>query len=367
MDLASYINSLRDPAGVPFYPFVFQFLMVLTFALHIIFVNFALGGSAIAIWGKFNGNPHALRLSKALARATTTNISIAITFGVAPLLFVQVIYDPFWYTANTMSAWWTLGFLALVTMAFIFTYVGYLTGKSNEKGGNIFWIIMALVSILLAALTMHGLSEEQLHPDKWKEWLTQTGTLKTSGDALYAILIPRLTHFIVPSFAITGIYLMLYSWLFRERKDFSTEYLDYVLNLGVKIAFYATIFQVAAGFWWLLSLPSHLNFIVNHAFLFGAFLGMALLVMLAMAQADPKKYIFPSAILGFVTVFFMSYARETLRMAYFKGVNYTIFDYRVAVDWGSAILFFGTFIMGIIVVAFPAIVAFNLARKGQQN
>jgi len=367
MDLATYVNSLRDPAGIPFYPIVFQLLMVLTFSLHIIFVNFALGGAVLALWGKFNANPHALRLSKALARATTTNISIAITLGVAPLLFVQVIYDPFWYVANTISAWWTLLFLVFVTMAFIFTYTFYLTGKSSEKGGNVFWIIVALISILLAALTIHGMSEEQLHPEKWKEWLTKAGTLKTSGDTLYAILIPRLTHFIVPSFAITGIYLMLYSWLFRERKDFSSEYLDYVLNIGVKVALYATIFGVASGFWWLFSLPSKLNFVANHIFLFSALLGFALLAMLAMAQADPKKYIFPSAILGFATVFFMSYAREALRMAYFKGVNYTIFDYRVAVDWGSTILFFGTFIMGIVVVGFPALVAFNLARKGQEN
>lgn len=138
----SFLNSMRDVAGVPFYPVVFQILMVLTFALHIIFVNLVIGGTALAIWGRLKGSDYSLRLSKAFARANTIFTSLAIVLGVAPLLFVQVIYDPFWYTAGNLSAWWTLLFLVTIAAAFSFAYLFYL-GK-GKNGGSLFWAIFEL-------------------------------------------------------------------------------------------------------------------------------------------------------------------------------------------------------------------------------
>ncbi len=112
MDTNLMIQTLQDPMGVPFYPMVFQGLSILTFALHIFFVNLVLGGALIAAWGHFSSDQRWHKLSRMLAKVTTINISIAIVLGVAPLLFVQVIYDPFWYTSNLLSAWWTMLFLA---------------------------------------------------------------------------------------------------------------------------------------------------------------------------------------------------------------------------------------------------------------
>ena len=112
MDTNLMIQTLQDPMGVPFYPVVFQGLSILTFALHILFVNLVLGGALIAAWGYFSSDQRWQKLSRMLAKVTTINISIAIVLGVAPLLFVQVIYDPFWYTSNLLSAWWAMLFLA---------------------------------------------------------------------------------------------------------------------------------------------------------------------------------------------------------------------------------------------------------------
>ena len=51
MEIGTIIKTLQDPMGIPFYPVVFQILMVLTFALHIMFVNFTVGTSALALYG----------------------------------------------------------------------------------------------------------------------------------------------------------------------------------------------------------------------------------------------------------------------------------------------------------------------------
>ena len=50
MDTNLMIQTLQDPLGVPFYPVVFQGLGILTFALHIFFVNLVLGGALIALF-----------------------------------------------------------------------------------------------------------------------------------------------------------------------------------------------------------------------------------------------------------------------------------------------------------------------------
>ncbi|MCS7149543.1 MAG: hypothetical protein N2Z40_02295 [Caldimicrobium sp.] len=63
MDIVQAVKVLQDPMGVPFFPQVFQILMVVTFALHIIFVNFVVGASLFAVYGTLKGGEYWARLS----------------------------------------------------------------------------------------------------------------------------------------------------------------------------------------------------------------------------------------------------------------------------------------------------------------
>ena len=101
------LMALTDPAGAPAHPLIFLVLGVVTFALHLTAVNVMLGTLGLAAWGAFSKNPYWQRLAGALGTTAKVAVSVAIVLGVAPLLFVQVIYDPFWYTSNV-----TLGLVA---------------------------------------------------------------------------------------------------------------------------------------------------------------------------------------------------------------------------------------------------------------
>ena len=116
------LMALTDPAGAPAHPLIFLVLGVVTFALHLTAVNVMLGTLGLAAWGAFSKNPYWQRLAGALGTTAKVAVSVAIVLGVAPLLFVQVIYDPFWYTSNVISAWWLLGFLAILTVAYLALY-----------------------------------------------------------------------------------------------------------------------------------------------------------------------------------------------------------------------------------------------------
>ena len=122
---AAMLYALRDPAGVPSHPLVFLVLGVLTWALHIAAVQVMLGASALTLYGAFSRNPYWRRLAAAMLSTAKIAVSVAIVLGVAPLLFVQVIYDPFWYTSNVLSARWVIGFIVILIVAYLAMYMFY--------------------------------------------------------------------------------------------------------------------------------------------------------------------------------------------------------------------------------------------------
>lgn len=368
MELSQVLNGLRDPMGVPFYPWLFQVLMVLTFALHIIFVNLAIGGSFMAFYEHYKKGENNKRLSGFLARASTVNLSAAVVLGVAPLLFVQVIYDPFWYVSNVLSAWWAVGFLCFVTAAFLALYAFYLkrSPDSSMKGFGFFGVV-TFVLLLLAAFVMHLLTVQSLGPEHWKAWYLTGTTMNTSGTTIYDFRISRYLHFIVPSFAITGVFMMLYGWFFSKREDMDKDYLHWVAVSGAKMALWATIVQIVIGFWWLFSLPSDMKFTSNPFLWIGAVLGVVFFFILMAAQNAPEKYAVLSGLFAFLAVLGMVVTREVLRMVYLGKFNYSIYTYKLNLSWGSTALFLLTFVMGIVVMAYPLTVAWKLGRYGKTN
>ena len=361
MDTNLMIQTLQDPMGVPFYPVVFQGLSILTFALHIFFVNLVLGGALIAAWGHFSSDQRWQKLSRMLAKVTTINISIAIVLGVAPLLFVQVIYDPFWYTSNLLSAWWTMLFLAALITGALAMYVFYLKRKTGKQRAGGFGLL-AVACILFAALIIHVLSMQALHPEQWLGWYVSGLKMNTAGWGLNSLQISRLLHFLVPALLNTGIFLMLYAWYFKPREDLDQAYLAWAAKLGLSLARYAAIATALIGIWWLIGLPAEFSFMIEHSLIAGYLLAILLIVLLFKAQQDPSGYAPSATVLSLLTLLVMSVSRESLRLSYLKPFGYSIYDYPTTVDWGSTTLFLATFVLGIVVVAYLLTIAFKAGR-----
>ncbi|GAB4389806.1 MAG: hypothetical protein Kow0025_17500 [Thermodesulfovibrionales bacterium] len=364
MEVSAMINAMRDPMGVPMYPVVFQLLMVLTFVLHILFVNLTVGAALLAVYGRLKSDGNWNRLSGAMGRALPVNVSMAMLLGIAPLLFVQVIYDPFWYASNGLSAAWVIGFIAVMMAAYGFAYVQYLGGRDGKR--PLIFGALAAGLFVLAGVIMHAIGYQSLQPDRWLGWYAGSGAADTTGTALHSLSLPRFLHFMVPSLAITGVFMMLYAWYFRGRQDMDADYLGWVGRTGARMAFVFTAVQALVGLWWLATLPGEFAFYANPFFIAGAGLGLGLLVFLYLAQGDPVKFAVPSALVAFLAVAGMSTAREVLRMSYAGRFDYSIFDYRVNMDLGSAALFGGTFVMGLVILAYMLTVAFKAGRVSGQ-
>ncbi len=361
MNIGTYLNAMRDAAGLPSPAFVFDFFLVLTFALHILLVNLMLGSALLILYGRFSANEHAKRLSQSLSRLLVNSISWAIVLGVAPLLFVQVIYDPFWYTANTLSAWWALGFLGFIILGFVLAYVFYLNGGYEGKGSPL-WVLLSLAFLILAGVIMHSLAVTQLYPEKWPSFAVIKGVYQSSGSSLHGFELFRFLHFIVPSLAVVGVWLMFYGNYFKGTGKYSEEYLSYVAKLGAKLALYASLGQAVVGFIWLLTLPTEFSFFTNPFFILAFLSALVLLGVLFKAQGNPSGFAKICAFLLGLTVLLMGAAREALRTNYFTKAGYRLADYPVNPSYGSLILFLATFVIGLIVLLYTALVAY---RSGQ--
>jgi hypothetical protein len=115
------------PFGFPLPTAFYLTLFVLTLLVHVIFMNYVLAGSAYLAWvSLFSGGmkqrqkaPTALVLRDWMPFA----IGGAITAGVAPLLFVQILYKQPFYTANLLLSHRWMMILPVLIVAFYLTYL----------------------------------------------------------------------------------------------------------------------------------------------------------------------------------------------------------------------------------------------------
>jgi hypothetical protein len=91
-----------DPNPLPAPYWIFKLLLIVTFILHIVVMNFMFGGGFLAALARFRSkkDENYARLFKALAKKIPNLLPATITLGVAPLLFLQVIYGQFFYTST---------------------------------------------------------------------------------------------------------------------------------------------------------------------------------------------------------------------------------------------------------------------------
>jgi len=119
-------------------------LHVVTLTLHFLFMNFVFGGIVAVLFGKFNDkwdHPTVRLFIKLFPSAMAGTI----TFGVAPLLFVQLTYHRQIYAASIISGWYWIGIIVAVIFAYYFLY-GASFGK--KTGSRSVFLGMALIGML---------------------------------------------------------------------------------------------------------------------------------------------------------------------------------------------------------------------------
>jgi len=351
---ASVLLALRDPAGIPFYPVVFQALYVLTWALHAAFVLLALGSMGLSLYGSFTqtGNSSWKILTPHLIQTGKLSVSILIVLGVAPLLFTQVIYDPNWYVANTLSGMWVFIFIYTLLVGYTLYYWYYYANKAKEGGGKLIGTISFLV-LVFAGILMHNFAVTSIMPNDWMQMYAPNGVVDNSGWT-FNMDIPRLVFLVSLAIPVVGIFLQNYSRFLSTREDFSKEFISYTSTLGTKLGVVGLIISAITFVIWMLTIGY-----LMHPLTLVTILGV--LILLYFTYKNNNSYVTTGILV--VVALLISAIRELIRFDLMSGLGYNIYDYPVNLEIPSIVMFLLTFvIMGFIGVAYLLTMAWKVGK-----
>jgi hypothetical protein len=255
-------NFPQLPLPAP-YP-VLELLLILGFFLHVIPMNMMFGGAmlsaAFLLGGRGQNDAYASRVGRGLASALPIFISVAITQGIVPLLFVQLLYGPAYYTSSILIGVPWLSVLGLLLVAYYLTYaISYrllqkeaaeTSAKKMIQASAIMGVV-ALVFALIAFIFSNNMTL-MLSPSKWVELYKHSASgfnLNLNDPQLFS----RYLHVVLAALAVGGLTVGCFGVYFIRREP---NYSSWLVRTGSKIFAGITAAQVPVGFWFLLSIPS---------------------------------------------------------------------------------------------------------------
>lgn len=296
MILAQSVPVPRDlQLPLPLPESVLAVLLVVSFLLHILFINLTVGSSLLTTifeWlGHVRGEERYDKLSLRISDTITVNKSAAVVLGIGPLLCINLLYTVQFYSANTLTGHAWVLIVPLVSAAFLLGYLHKYTWYRWKSGPRKIWHLLlgSSVALLFLFIPLIFLSNVNLmlFPDRWAEVRGFFSSL------LIGNVFPRYCHFLCATVALTGLFFA--GWF--GRSSFPLAKLEGfnhgdLMRLCYRIAFFATLAQFIVGPVLLFTLPSiGLSKELYFYILGGAVLGFFVLYLISRQMNKEKVHI----------------------------------------------------------------------------
>ena len=343
--------------AIPVHWLWFKVLLVLTFVLHILFMNVLLGGAILSFWGNLRqgpGNDFGSDFSRRLPVVTAMTINL----GVAPLLFLQVIYGNFIYVSSVLGAVYWLSVFVLLIIAYYGLYI-YLDKYEALQGARI--LVSGLIAVCLLLVTFFFVNNMTMM-DLPKQWLAYfdnpNGTIINWGDPT---LIPRYLHFVVASVAVAGLFTAIVAQIRRSKDPGAAEAR---IKQGMQYFAWGTVVQIFIGLWLLISLQREvlLLFMGGGAYATVLFI-LSLAVIAGTLIAAFKGMVWPTVFGLVVAVSGMALIRDLVRDAYLEPYQ-SLSGLKVVSQVSPLILFLTTFVVGLVIVGYMFKIYFSAEKVG---
>ncbi len=330
-----------DPLPLPAPPWFLWALLMLTFVLHLLAMNFVLGGSLIAVVARYRGGEHERRLAGWIGKLMPSAVATAVTLGVAPLLFVQALYGRLFFSSSVLMAWSWFLVVPILIVAYYGTYLLSLRGEKMRRS----WDVAAFVAFLflVVAFIYSNNMSMMLRPDNFLDrYLADPRGLQLNTSD--TTLLPRFLHMLFGAIAVAGALVAVYG-IVKMRGD--EAYGRWAARQGALWFAGATALTVLTGAWWTAALPAAVlkeiftgGPIGTAVFAVAIIAGLAAwaLMILAINAAQPAKLVARSGDVLLVAVVAMAVTRDHVRRGMLALAQFQVAD-RVDSQWGVIAIF----------------------------
>lgn len=343
---------MMDPNPLPAPFWMFKALLIITFFLHVLAMNLLLGGGFLTLilkWKK-ERSPEQEQLLVSMTKMLPSAFAATITLGVAPLLFLQVLYGQFFYTSTIIIAWPWFGVVLLLVLAY---YGLYLVSFKLHTGKKLIgWVLLFSVIIIAIIAFLYTTNMTLLqNPAVWtKKYLHDPSGWNMNWEDLS--LIPRYLHFLLGALAVAGLMIALGGLLVWKKNETLARM---QIRFGGKWFMFVTMVQVVIGFIFLVTLPKEQmmlfmgqNLPATILLMAGIILSLAVIFLMsnALRNEDPRNGVMWTGVATAVLLLIMVIMRDLLRDSYL-GQYFQPSHFQSATQWSVLILFLILFVAGI--------------------
>lgn len=308
-------DALPLPAPV----FLLQFLSQLTFLLHVLAMNAMLGGLLITLFARLKGHGEAdpwTGLADAIAKVTPMLVATTVTLGVAPLLFLQVLYGQFFFTSSILMGWGWFSVVVVLIFAYYGTYLQSFRGPALGRS-RLPLLGLTVIIFLWIGFMFSNNTTLMLRPQQWASlyFADARGLHLNLGDPQLA---PRYLHMVLGAVAIAG---LLLAWWGRSRTGRGHRSGAFMMRTGLRAFAWGTLVNLLFGVWYYVAQPGNVRRLfmggdVGATALFGV--GFVLGVLLAVLgfvqyRRGERAELWPLSVLTVVEMTVMVMVRDALR------------------------------------------------------
>ncbi len=323
--------NLYEASFLPAPLWIITALHIVTLTLHFIAMNFLFGGTVVLLLAKIHNkweNSSVATFVKLLPTAMGTTV----TLGVAPLLFVQLVYGNMIYSASIVSGWYWLMISFVAIFSYYLLYAGSFTKTTKRKGTYLALSLIGFIYISLVYSSVFSLAE---FPAQYHALYSnnQTGLAFNSDIGTWGF---RWLHIVLGATTVGAWFVGLVG-----RND------DKVFTEAKKFFLWGMVATMIVGFVYMMTLGEHMLPFMRSAGIWAVTVGL-ILSLGSLHFFFKKRFLF-SGIMIDISILCMVITRHVVRLLRLDGI-YNPTTLPVDPQWSVFFIFLISFVLMIAVV-----------------
>jgi hypothetical protein len=346
------ILPAADALPLPASAILLQFLLQLTFLLHLLAMNAMLGGLLLTLVARIRGggaDSPWTALADSISKVSPSLVASAVTLGVAPLLFLQTLFGQFFFTSSILMAWGWFSIVVVLIFAYYGTYIQSFRGKKLGAAQLPLLAVTVLLFLWISFMFSNN-TTLMLNLEIWGSlYFADAGGLHLNlGDGQ---LWPRWLHMVVGAIALAGLML---AWWGKARLRGGDQSGSFMVRVGVDAFTWFTLGNILLGLWYFMAQPSLVRklFMGGSTYgtvLFGAGFALSLVVLVLGLLIRPKgdaANLWPISLTTLINLVIMILMRDVVRFGTL-GEHYRPAEFAVQPQMMNLVIFAVLLVAGI--------------------